>query len=343
MLGLAFMCIVTGVTLALGEIVIRVIASRQLIYNIEMVKYATGLKMPDPRGEVSHVHRPSSHARLMGVDVALNALGDRGPELKDPKVPERKRVLVLGSSVTLGWGVPFDSTFTARTEAMLNATRPFGPSWSFEFVNAGIGNYNTAFQRRLFERQYPQVKPDLVVLHYFISDVEPRGTGRNNPILKHSFLAAFLFNRWLELKLRITGHYTDLFTFYQDLYADSSAAWRQTRQDIQAMRDRTAHDSVPFVVMIIPDIHDLTPGTPYRALYDKIEAAFHGAGFATINTFPDFQRQFGGDVRTLWIQGDDPHPNARGHALMAEILYRYLVDTDPLALKAAGHAARRAR
>ena len=334
-LGLAFTVIATAVTLGLGEVVIRVVASRRLIYNIEMVKYATDLKMPDPLGVVSHVHRPSAHAKLMGVDVALNALGDRGSELANPKASLRKRVLVLGSSVTLGWGVPLESTFTARTEAMLNDRHPFGPGVSFEFVNAGIGNYNTVFQYQLFERQYPVVAPDLVVLHYFISDVQPRTMGRNSVLLKHSFLLATLFDRWSRIALRFDGKYKDLFTFYKELYADDSDAWRQTQRHVVAMRDRTARDHVPFVVMIIPDMHDLSPGTPYKALYDKIDAAFTSKGITTINTFEPFQRQFGDDAAALWIQPDDPHPNARGHALMADVLYQQLAERDPLVLRAA--------
>ena len=46
-----------------------------------------------------------------------------------------------------------------------------------------------------------------------------------------------------------------------------------------------------------------------------------------------FQKEFGDDVSKLWIQSDDPHPNASGHALMAQILYNYLVENDPLKLK----------
>ncbi len=339
--GIVFLCVATAFTLGLGEVAIRVIAGRKLIYNIEMVKYATDLKVRDSTGAVSHVHRPSSSARLMGVDIALNSLGDRGPELKDPKDPNRKRVLVLGSSITLGWGVPFDQTFSAKTETLLNTNKPFGPATSFEFVNAGIGNYNTHFQYTLFQRQYPVVRPDMVVLHYFISDVQPRTMGRDSFILKHSFLAAFLFDRWSQLKLRFSGDYKDLFTFYKDLYADDSPAWKQTQQEILAMRDRTAKDSVPFVVMIIPDIHDLSPGTPYKALYDKMNTTFQGMGLTTVSTFDAFQHEFGDDVTKLWIQADDPHPNAKGHALMADILYRYIADTDPLRLRAATHPAKR--
>jgi len=333
LLAIIFIVLATTVTLILGEVAVRVVSSIHLIYNIEMVKYARELKMRDPLKEVSHVHRPSRSAHLMGVDISLNALGDRGPELRDPKPANCKRVLVMGSSITMGWGVPYDDIFTSVTEQKLNTQKPFGPDHTFEFVNAGIGNYNNYFQFKLFQRQYPVVKPDMVVLHYFISDVEPRGMGRDSLILKHSYLAAFLFDRWSQLKLRFGGHYKDLFTFYHDLYEDNSEPWKQTQKQIVEMRDQTARDGVPFVVMIIPDIHDLSPGTPYQALYSKMETTFQGLGIPTVNAFDAFQKQFGNDVSTLWIQSDDPHPNAKGHALMAQILYDYLVGTDPLKLK----------
>ena len=340
LLGLVFLVVATVVTLAIGELVIRVIAGQKLIYNIEMVKYATELKMRDPSGEVSHVHRPSSQAKLMGVDISLNSLGDRGPEPSMTADPMRKRVLVLGSSITMGWGVPFPETFTATTQRMLNTAKPFGPAFSFEFVNGGIGNYNTVFQHVLFRRQFPVVKPDLVVLHYFLSDVQPRTMGRNSFLLQHSYFAAFFFDRWSQIKLRVGGQFTNLFTFYRDLYADDSPAWHVTQQHVQAMRDEAARAGVPFIVVITPDIHDLSPGTPYKALYDKIEAKFSGMGIPTVNTFDALQRDFGKDVSSLWIQPDDPHPNAKGHAVMADVLYRYLVDHDPLRLTSAAHATR---
>lgn len=88
------------VTLAVGEGALRVVFAYRLNYNIEMVKYAKALKQRDSGGEVSHVHRPNTSATLMGVEVALNSLGDRGPEVA-AKQPASTRVLVLGSSVTL--------------------------------------------------------------------------------------------------------------------------------------------------------------------------------------------------------------------------------------------------
>ncbi len=328
--GVVVTLLATLITIALGEGVVRVIASRKLIYNIEMVNYARELKQRDPRGVVSHVHRPMHRARLMGVEVELNSLGNRGPELVDPKPSGTKRVLVLGSSITMGWGVPFDAVFTSVAQRRLNGEKPFGPEIRFEFVNAGIGNYNTVFHRELFRAQYPQIKPDAVVLNYFISDVQPRTMGRDNPVLKHSYLAAWIFDRFSQWQFSRKGQ--DLFTFYADLYADGSDPWRITQEKIREMRDICAADHRPFIVMIIPDIHDLSAGTPYRALYDKMESTFRGAGFEVVNTFDAFQQRFGDDVTKLWIQSDDPHPNAAGHALLADQLVEYLVRADPLQL-----------
>jgi len=331
--GLIFIAGATLLTLAAGEGIIRIISSVHLIYNIEMVKYARELKMRDPKGEVSHVHRPSAHARLMGVDISLNSLGQRGPERSPEKPSSTKRILVFGSSITMGWGVPYEKVFTSVAEERLNREKPFGNGPVFEIENAGIGNYNTHFQYKLFQNQYPVVKPDMVVLHYFISDVQPRSMGRNNLLLKHSCLAAFFFDRWSQLRLRMTGNFKDLFAFYNDLYRDDSKAWADTRREIGEMRDIAARDKVPFVIMIIPDIHDLSPGSPYGPLYQKMETAFRAMDIPTVNTFDEFRQQFGNDVSRLWIQSDDPHPNAGGHALMADILYRYLAGQDPMRLR----------
>jgi hypothetical protein len=313
-------------TAIVGEGILRLVTTYRLIYNIEMVRYARELKQRDPSGEVSHIHRPNSSARLMGTPIALNSLGDRGPELA-ARTDRTRRILVLGSSVTMGWGVPFPEVFSSVLETRLNRERPFGQDYRFEFVNAGIGNYNTKFQSVLFKRQYPVVKPDLVILHYFIRDAEPIGMGRDNPILKHSYLAAFLYNR-----VQLLGPRTSLFERYRDLYAEGSAPWSETRAVVLDMKRTLDRDHVPFLIMIVPDIHDLSRTSPYGELYARMESAFRSAGVPTLNSYAAFQAQFGDREQDLWIQSDDPHPNARGHALMAEVAYKYLVEHDPLRL-----------
>ena len=331
-LKLLFLFAAIVVTLAFGEVAMRLISSRTLIYNIEMAKYAKALKQRDPKGEVSHVHVPSRSARLMGVDVTLNSLGHRSRELSKVKTPGTRRILVLGASITMGWGVAIDRVFTSVLEERLNREKPFGPAIAFEIANAGIGNYNTYFEQKLFQRQYPIVKPDLVVVQYAINDAEPRSMGRNNWLLQHSLLADYFFDRFQHLRFA-GGSNKDLFSFYSQLYKDDSNAWRQSIASLAAIRDIAQKDGVPTLVMIIPDIHELSADTPFRSLYTKMEQTFQKLDIPTINTFDEFRKHFGGDVSKLWIQSDDPHPNASGHELMADILYSYIVEANPLKLQ----------
>lgn len=50
---------------------------------------------------------------------------------------------------------------------------------------------------------------------------------------------------------------------------------------------------------------------------------------------------FGNGVTRLWIQPDDPLPNARGCGLLADILYRHFVDGDSHRPPSARRAPRR--
>jgi lysophospholipase L1-like esterase len=313
----------TLIALVVGEVAVRIVASQSLIYNIEMVRYAKELKEPDPQGQISHVHRTNASAHLMGVDIALNSLGHRSPELAPQKDPHKKRVFVLGSSVTMGWGVDDGKVFTSLVKDRFEKERPQGPDVGIELANAGIGNYNTIAQSVLFARQYPVVKPDLVVLHYFISDPEPRPPGKNSLLLRHSYFAAYLYDRFRTIGLAAEGK-TDLFKYYSEIYDDKNPYWTDTLNRISAMRDAAAKDHVPFLIMLVPDFHNLAKDTPYGALYAKMEKGFTERGINTVNTFTEFQKRYGGNESALWIKADDPHPNALGHELMAELLYDYL-------------------
>ena len=74
-------------TLLLFEGVMRVTAFRKNIYTIEMVKYAKQLKMDGTTRGISHVHRPNTAAKLMGVEIELNSMGHRGPDLSGRCIP----------------------------------------------------------------------------------------------------------------------------------------------------------------------------------------------------------------------------------------------------------------
>lgn len=325
-------CLLTiGVIFIIGEVFVRLFISFKPIYNVEMVKYAKELKVFDPAGELSQIHRTNASAKLMRVDVALNSMGNRGPELSPRRSPDDKRVLVMGSSITMGWGVPVDRVFTSVIENRLNREKPFGPTVHFQFINAGVGNYNSVSQYLLFKKQYPIVKPDVVVLNYSIRDAEIISNQRNNPIFKFSYLAAVLYYGTQHVAF-ISGSKTSLLDHYQELYAPGSPGWDISLDHVKKMKAIADQAHIPFIIIICPDAHNLSSDSPYRDIYAFMEKSFKDAGIVTINTFDSFSSQFGKNEKQLWIQFDDPHPNGRGHQLMADELYDVMVRTDSLGL-----------
>jgi len=316
-------------TVFLAEGAIRLISMRKNIYSIEMVKYAQQLKMPDPSGANSHVHRPKSSARLMGSEISINSLGHRGPE--PSLLRADKRLYVLGSSVTMGWGVKYSAVFSSVVQSRLNSQNPFG-ELSFEILNAGIGNYNSKAQYHLFNKQYPSLSPDMVILHYFINDAETISAKTSNPIYKYSFLAGYLAD-WSRSISFLLFQPTDLAGYYASLYSSKSAEWLETQNYIRKIKDTLSQDGRPFVAMIVPDFHRLEADSPYAPIYATVEKSFQNLNVPTVNLFPIFQEKYGTRESELWIQADDPHPNEKGHLVMANELYRYLVENNPLGLQ----------
>ena len=224
--------------------------------------------------------------------------------------------MVLGSSITFGWGVEWEDVFTTRVEERLNRSK----TKNFHVVNAGIGNYNAEFQYERFKRQYEAIDPDFVVLHYFINDAESNPTETDSILLKESYLAAFVYDRLMRIPG--IGPTKDLVSYYGDLYKDDSTRWVRTQKIVKSMSDHLAKKDIKMVVLVIPDFHDLSSQSPLVPVYQKITDSFNKLGIEAVNTFSDFNSKFAGREIELWVADDDAHPNSKGHAIMAKQLLK---------------------
>jgi lysophospholipase L1-like esterase len=139
-----------------------------MLYELEMWKYAREVKVRDTRPDVGHRHRGNAQAELMGVTVRTNALGARSADIKDKAAAGVARIAFVGDSITLGWGVAEQETFAHQVIAQLTAA-----GRKVEGINLGVGNYNTSQELALFKEVGARLKPDIIVLSYFINDAEP--------------------------------------------------------------------------------------------------------------------------------------------------------------------------
>ena len=163
-----------------------------IVYDLEMHKYAIALKRTSNTQGLVHEHRPNKAAKLMGVDFRINSLGFRDVEISPEKKASEYRIMVLGCSNTVGWGVPYENVFTTLIEEKLNRDKKLK---QYQVINAGVGNYNTYLESIQLKERITQIDPNMVVLHYYINDVEIISDKDAGMLIKNSYLIAFMKNR----------------------------------------------------------------------------------------------------------------------------------------------------
>ena len=108
------------------------------------------------------------------VDFSINEQGIRDPRVFDkPKQKDVYRIILLGDSFAMGYGVSYEDSVPARLEKSLAALlkRPV------EVVNLGVSGFGTAEELIALEKDGWAFKPDLVMAYWHASD--PRDNVRS--------------------------------------------------------------------------------------------------------------------------------------------------------------------
>jgi lysophospholipase L1-like esterase len=298
------------------ELACRTVVDSGLQYDIEMWKYAVGLKRISADPAIGHEHVPGSRARLMGADVSINSGGLRGREVQVEKPLGATRLLMLGDSIVFGWGVAQDQTAAAVLERELRAR-----GRDIEVINAGVGNYNTAMEVAYFLRTGLRYRPDIVVLNYFINDAEPTPVYRTPSwIARHSYGYVVLNGGWDRFKRLVLGG-PDWRASYAALYAESAPGWLAAQEGIRTLAAYCKSHGIRLILASVPELHQLR-SYPFGAVNERLGALAADMEIEYLDLLPAVQNE---DPATLWVTEPDPHPNAKAQALMADALAGYLL------------------
>ena len=304
------------------EIACRTVLDTGTQYHLEMWKYAVGLKRISANPDIGHEHMPGTHARLMGYEATINSQGLRNREVALAKPAGAKRILMLGDSIIFGWGVGQDETLPVQLERDL-AGRTADP---VEVINTGVGNYNTAMEVAYFLEHGVAYTPDIVILNYFINDAEPTPLYRDVPwFAHHAYSYAVLGGAWDGFKRRFTGEEQDWRSYYAGLYADGAPGWAKARQNVAALADYCRSHGIRLIMTNIPELRELKPYA-FPEVQAKVRELAAANSIEFVDLLPAVQDE---DPKTLWVTVPDPHPNARGQALMARALADYLTKGGP--------------
>jgi hypothetical protein len=249
----------------------------------------------------------------MGVPISLNSYGARGAEILMPKPAGRYRIVLAGDSFTLGWGVRAEDTFSALLRDSLATTRVEGTQ-DYEAINLGVGNYNTVQQVARIRDIGLELKPDLIILAYYLNDAEPTPRWRDNWFLANSYLVAFLVSRWRHVVFRASGA-GDVTGYYHRLYRDDAHGWQASVAALHDLAAIARRSKIPTMVFIIPDLRQVGQSYPFLAEHALITARVAEAGLPVVDLRPYFDTV--STAQKLWVTNRDAHPNGSAHAIIA--------------------------
>lgn len=302
---------VVSVVLMLGvaEAVLRIKNNSMTNYDIEMWRYAKDLKYRSDNPVLGHDHIKNSSAVLQSVVIRTNDWGLRGPQVS-PRDPAIRRILFLGSSITLGWGVREEETETELLRKMFAAD-----GQTVEVLNAGIGNYNAERYVERFLTELAELKPSDIVIQYFLRDAEKLDAGGGNFFLRNSELAVTL---WIALT-RLTGKIglESLDEHYQSIYKPDSAGYEAMSQSLRKLAGYARANNIRIYMAMTPDIHNLR-NYPFTEIHTRMAGVAKDDGYVFVDLLSAFNEL---PPDKVWAMPGDPHPNALGHRLMAEAMY----------------------
>jgi hypothetical protein len=246
----------------------------------------------------------------MGVPISIDSAGLRDREFPREKPPGVYRIVWLGDSTTLGWGVPLAGTAPKILERELNATG----RGRFEVLNAGVGNYNTVQEVEHYLAVDRSFHPDLVILEYFINDAEQVPGERSLGLLGRSYLAAFALSRF-DGALRLAGLRPRWREYYASLYRDGSPGLEAAKGALGRLAAVTGRDGAALLVAILPELHQIDNAYPFEKEQRKIADYLASRRIRTIDLLDCLRGR--GPGGGLWVTPADAHPSVKANTLIA--------------------------
>lgn len=173
-----------AITIALGRRVVRgkgwadgasvfFLLSAMFVLGDRWLLTKLGLTVWEYDPELHYVHRPGAVRSLASAGrpndlIHINALGFHDDEFPRDKPAGELRGLMLGDSVTMGYGVTYEETFNKKLEELL-AERD-GKHPTHQIINAGVHGYST-FQERVTLERNLDLEPDFVAVGFCMNDV----------------------------------------------------------------------------------------------------------------------------------------------------------------------------
>lgn len=284
-------------------------------------------------------------------DARINAQGFRGVDFDAPLVQRERRIACLGDSFTFGWGVEDGECFPVRLQARLEE----GPTRGvWQVLNCGLPGYNTWQQLRLYERVVRPEKPEVVVIGWYLNDLDPYSIGATGALASEGHpLAGTAILDWYTRKLRkktpryeFEGLDVETAKALKEFYdrntgivehnsgdARSRPYVERNLQHLGQLFDAILQDGAHPVLLIFPSVAQMDALKQQRA---ELSPAEYQAGRALVARIQTDLTEFARgrnvpvvDLLDVYMDSevrpygdvDLSHPSVHGQQLAADVLY----------------------
>ena len=287
------------------EIAARIIVSNGLNLDIEMLKYAKSFKVISENKDVGLEHRANIKKKLMNVDIVLNSQGFRNSIDIDHS---KKKILMLGDSITLGWGA--QNTFSYNLEKLLNN--------NIQVLNAGIGNTNTYMQINNFFQNYSKYDFEMIVLNFFVNDFEKIIIKKSNFFIENFYSISY-FNRKV-LKILIKNSLADNYeNFYLKTSQDENFV-QESLSLIKKINEYCKKEKIIFIINYLPELRGMK-NYKFNKQIKIMENFAKQNGIKFVNSLNILQNY---EDKDLMVTKEDSHYNDKAHLLISKFLKKKL-------------------
>jgi hypothetical protein len=168
--------------------------------------------------------------------------------------------------------------------------------------------------------------PDLVLVAYVLNDADYAGNLDVWEGFRQQYEKSWCrFSHVLSFAYARLGQHFFVRKYVAEMTAGSlreEGKWLRSFKELERGREIARSVGAAFAVAILPFMYDLKEDNPFLPIHRLIQEYCIHHDIPVTDLFPVFKGQKYAD---LWVHESDPHPNEKGHELIARGLFDFII------------------
>ncbi|OGF67512.1 MAG: hypothetical protein A2Y62_06150 [Candidatus Fischerbacteria bacterium RBG_13_37_8] len=237
------------------------------------------------------------------------------------------RIIIIGDSVALGQGMPFNKIYGKMLEQMLNSR--LKSSKTFEVIILARSGYSMQQELFILQHETLSFSPDLIIWSYMLNDpAHPVFHDVSYQLADYYYNPKSYLLNFIEYQLFLLNEKKQARHCPDEFHAKLHCIyWDKLQKNFHLLGSFSKTNAIPIVFMIHPVFEkDAFKRYSLAGLHEKIANSVRVEGLHDLDLLPLYRPYDG--VKLFLKEGNrtDPwHPNAKGHMLIATGLFRYVL------------------